>query len=61
MQTALDPHTAKALLDWQIELGADEAISETPVDRYALPDKTRAPKPAAAAAPTPSPEPTRPY
>ena len=25
-----------ALLDWQVELGADEAISETPIDRYAL-------------------------
>lgn len=36
-----------ALLDWQVELGADEAISETPIDRYAL--EPQAPKPAAAA------------
>jgi len=28
---------AKAALEWQIELGADEAIGEAPVDRYALP------------------------
>lgn len=40
-----------AALDWQVELGATEAIQETPVDRYAL--NTPAPKPAA-------PEPTKP-
>ncbi len=33
-----------ALLDWQVDLGADEAIGETPVDRYAL--EPAAPKPA---------------
>lgn len=48
-------HTALALLEWQIELGADEAISETPVDRYALQAPTRkAPKPAT---PAPAPKP----
>ena len=26
----------RALLEWQIELGASEAIQDTPVDRYAL-------------------------
>ncbi|KPP84019.1 MAG: DNA polymerase bacteriophage-type [Rhodobacteraceae bacterium HLUCCA08] len=36
MDQALDFHTARALLDWQIELGADEAIGDVPVDRYAL-------------------------
>lgn len=36
MESALDWHTAKALLDWQIELGADEAIGDTPVDRFAV-------------------------
>ena len=30
-------HAALAALEWQIELGADEAIGEVPVDRYALP------------------------
>ena len=39
MQTALahmDFHAAKALLDWQIELGADEPIGEAPVNRYEI-------------------------
>ena len=36
---SLDFHTARALLDWQIELGADECISDTAIDRYALPDR----------------------
>ena len=41
-----------ALLDWHLELGADEAIGETPVNRYEL--KAPAPKPKpAAAGPTP--------
>ena len=30
-------YSALAALEWQIELGAAEAIGETPVDRYALP------------------------
>ncbi|QBY01710.1 uracil-DNA glycosylase [Rhodophyticola sp. CCM32] len=51
----LDFHTARALLDWQIELGADEAIGDVSVNRYDLPES--APKPvarrAAAAAPAP--------
>jgi DNA polymerase len=36
MDSALDFHTARALLDWQIELGVTEAIGDVPVDRYAL-------------------------
>ncbi|MCT4557512.1 MAG: uracil-DNA glycosylase [Pelagimonas sp.] len=35
MESALDWHTARALLEWQWELGVDEAISDTPVDRFA--------------------------
>ena len=31
-------HQALALLNWQIELGADEAICDAPVDRYAVPE-----------------------
>lgn len=50
MEPALDYHTALALLEWQIELGADEAISETPIDRYAAPPPPK-PKPAAMPAP----------
>ena len=46
---SLDFHTARALLDWQIELGADECISDVPVDCYALPvEKPRAVQPEAA-------------
>lgn len=32
----MDYHQARAILEWQFELGADEAIGDTPVDRYAL-------------------------
>jgi uracil-DNA glycosylase len=32
----MDFHAARALLEWQMELGADEAICEAPVNRYAL-------------------------
>lgn len=39
----------RALLEWQVELGADEAIGDTPVDRYAL--EAPPPKPAQAAKP----------
>jgi len=38
-------HDALAMLDWQIELGADEPILDAPVDRFALEDQ---PKPASA-------------
>lgn len=38
-----DFHTARALLEWQMELGADECIADAPVDRYALPDKLAKP------------------
>ncbi|MGV6803468.1 MAG: uracil-DNA glycosylase [Ruegeria sp.] len=38
MESALDHHSARALLEWQVELGVTDAIVDTPVDRYALPD-----------------------
>lgn len=47
---SLDWHIARAQLDWQIELGADECICDTPVDRYAVPDKLTKPKPEGKAA-----------
>jgi DNA polymerase len=51
----MDGITARAILEWQIELGADEAILDAPVDRYALPDvpseKSARAVPAAGAAP----------
>lgn len=36
MESALDWHSAFALLDWQVDLGADEAIGDEPVDRFAV-------------------------
>ena len=45
MESALDNHTALALLEWQIDLGATEAIGEEPVNRYETPKKQ--PKPQA--------------
>lgn len=32
--TNMDYHTAKALLEWQVEFGVDEAIAEAPVNRF---------------------------
>ncbi|MCL6282827.1 uracil-DNA glycosylase [Ruegeria sp. 2012CJ41-6] len=46
MESVFDPYAAKALLEWQVELGATDAISDAPVDRYALAEKTPKPKPA---------------
>lgn len=57
MESALDYDTALSLLEWQIELGATEAIGDAPVDRYAVPDKVETPaKPRATAAPAAEPE-----
>lgn len=41
MDSGLDFHTARALLEWQIELGATETIGETPVNRYELPERQK--------------------
>lgn len=51
MESQLDYHAAKALLEWQIDLGATEAIGETPLNRYEEPAKK--PKPKAPAPETP--------
>ncbi len=52
---SLDFHTARALLEWQMELGADVPVGDVPVNRFELP--AEAPKPAPriveAAAPVP--------
>jgi uracil-DNA glycosylase len=46
----ISPAVARALLEWQIAMGADEAIGETAVDRFALPPVAPAqPVPASAA------------
>ena len=46
----LDPLAA---LRWQVEAGADEAIAEAPIDRFALPPKAAKPEPVAAPRATP--------
>ncbi|CUH38399.1 uracil-DNA glycosylase, family 4 [Jannaschia seosinensis] len=51
MEPDLDPHAARAALEWLIEMGCDEAIGPSPVDRYALP--ARMPAPARAKTPPP--------
>ncbi|NNK79029.1 MAG: uracil-DNA glycosylase [Litoreibacter sp.] len=55
MESELNFHRARALLEWQIDLGATEAIGETPINRYKLSDT--APKPKAS---TPTAEATAP-
>ncbi|MBV7377373.1 uracil-DNA glycosylase [Maritimibacter dapengensis] len=37
MESALDWHQAKALLEWYVELGVTDAVAEAPIDRYELP------------------------
>lgn len=51
----LDPDTALAMLAWQIELGADEALGDAPVNRYeaAKADPAPATAPSAPATVTP--------
>lgn len=48
MESSLDYHTARALLEWQVELGATEAIMDAPINRYEAPSQK--PKPQAAPA-----------
>ena len=54
MDSALDWHGAKALLEWYVELGAVDAVGESPVNRYELADT--APKIATAPARGPNPD-----
>jgi uracil-DNA glycosylase family 4 len=57
-----DWHASLAALAWHVDIGVDEVISETPVNRYDLPEAARAPAavaPAHAAprdAPAPAPD-----
>ena len=48
---SLDPAAARALLEWQLEMGADCAVEATPVDRFALPERMPPGAGEAAAAP----------
>lgn len=62
MESALDHRSARALLNWHIELGADECIQDSPVNRYDLPDAAPVSlkKAAAAAVPSKQAAPSRP-
>lgn len=50
-------HAALAALDWQVELGADEAILDAPINRYEAAAEARAAAPAPTAPPQPGPPP----
>ncbi len=52
-----DFHTLRALLDWQVAMGATEAICESPIDRYAVAEVavTAAPAPVMQAGDAPDP------
>ncbi|WP_209598685.1 uracil-DNA glycosylase [Ruegeria sp. HKCCSP351] len=54
MESGLDYYSARALLEWQVELGVTEAIGDAPVDRYSVPDMSPKPKKAEVAAAIPS-------
>ncbi|MCP9480651.1 uracil-DNA glycosylase [Shimia sp. CNT1-13L.2] len=43
MESALDYYTARALLEWQVDLGVTEAMLDAPLNRYEAPKKQ--PKP----------------
>ncbi len=60
MESALDYWTARALLDWQIEMGVDEAMLDAPLDRYTLTDARPVPAPAAVRGAAPAPGPAAP-
>jgi len=39
MESVEEYNAARALLEWQVELGADQAIGDSPIDRYGLAHK----------------------
>jgi len=51
MESANTYWADRALLEWQVELGATEAIGDAPVDRYDVPAVVEKPKAAATATP----------
>ncbi len=46
MESAMEYHTARALLDWQVEMGVTEAMLDEPLNRYEVPQAR--PQPVAA-------------
>jgi uracil-DNA glycosylase family 4 len=55
----IDEMTARALLEWQAEMGADEAMHDAPINRYSLPQSERGLTGASAAPPEAPPRPER--
>ncbi len=53
----MDYWTARALLEWQVEMGVDEAILDTPINRYEIEEKAPVAKVAAPISPVKSNEP----
>jgi DNA polymerase len=51
----METHAALALLEWQIELGATEAIGDSPVNRFEAAEAAPPPRVAAPAVPAPEP------
>ncbi|HHI69572.1 MAG TPA: uracil-DNA glycosylase [Rhodobacteraceae bacterium] len=51
MDSGTEYYDAKAALEWQVELGADEAIGDEPLNRYELAAEAPKPAPAAKTAP----------
>ncbi|WP_068304333.1 uracil-DNA glycosylase family protein [Pararhodobacter sp. CCB-MM2] len=51
MNAQMDWHLARALLEWQVELGVDEALMDAPVDRFARAAEIQAEREAERAAP----------
>lgn len=46
MESAIDYHTAKAMLEWQVEFGVTETICDAPVNRFEVKPEPKPPKPA---------------
>ncbi len=55
MDGDIDFHAAKAMLIWQMELGADEAIGEAPVNRYIADEAGASARPSPSRSLSPSP------
>ncbi len=55
MESGSDHQTARVLLEWQVELGATEAIGDAPVNRFELPQEAPGPARKAPARPRPAP------
>ena len=53
MESALEYHTALALLEWQVELGVTEAVEDSAINRYEVVVAPKPAKPQAVDAPTP--------